>query len=96
MQVNALFWLAAVLAALYAVHRLALWMERRGWLYYRHTRGSSGSLGSAFLEVQALFEPGKRHVLEVVRDEDDEQDASGDPPADDTAPAQIRPAKSND
>lgn len=69
-------------------------MEERGWLYYRHKRGSSGSLGSAFLEVQALLEPGKRHVLEVVREEDEEQDPSGDPPDGPPAPPQIRPPKS--
>src|SRR5215218_4310886 len=72
--VRTLSWISAVIAALYALHRLALWMEGRGWLYYMHKRGSSGSLGSAFLEVHALMDPGKRHVLEVVRDEDDEQD----------------------
>jgi hypothetical protein len=27
-------WIAAGLAALFPLHRVALWMERRGWLYY--------------------------------------------------------------
>jgi hypothetical protein len=60
--------------------RLALWAERRGWMYYRHRKPSGSSLGSAFLEVQTLLEPGKRHVAEVQRQEATEQDEQGDPP----------------
>jgi hypothetical protein len=78
--VTLLPWIAGVLAALYALHRLALWMESRGWIYYRHKSGSSGSLGSAFLEAQALLEPANRHVLEVRRDEQAEADDPSGPP----------------
>jgi hypothetical protein len=42
--------------------------------------GTSGSLGNAFLEVHALLEPDRRHVLEIRRVEDGEDDESGDPP----------------
>ncbi len=74
---------AALLAAagLYALHRLALWAEARGWIYYTR-RGSSGALGNAFLEVQALFEPTRRHVLEERQRavEKEEEDEDGDPP----------------
>ena len=72
-------WSGLALAALYALHRLALWMESRGWIYYRHKRGSSGSLGSAFLEVQALLEPANRHVLEIRGDEQPEADDAAGP-----------------
>ena len=75
-----LAWTALALAAFYAIHRLALWMEERGWLYYRNKRGSSGSLGSAFLEVQALLEPSNRHVLEIRHDEPSEEDDAAGPP----------------
>jgi hypothetical protein len=67
--------------AIYGLHRLALWMEARGWLYYRKTRGRSGSLGAAFLEMQALLEPSKRHVLEIVKKDDSKQSDAGDPPS---------------
>jgi hypothetical protein len=56
-------------------------MEDRGWIYYRKKRGSSGTLGSAFLEVQSILEPGKRYVLEEKRKEDVDDEESGDPPA---------------
>jgi hypothetical protein len=36
--------------------------------------------GAAFLEVQSIFEPGNQHVIEAQRDEDSDDEASGDPP----------------
>jgi len=70
----------AVGAGLYALHRAAVWAERRGWIYYRERRGSSGSLGNALLEVHALLEPSKRHVVEERRRDVAEDEESGDPP----------------
>lgn len=72
--------LLAVAAVLFALHRLAAWMEDRGWIYYRRRRGSSGALGDAFLEVQSLVDPAQKAVLEARRQVDDEAAESGDPP----------------
>lgn len=67
---------AAVLLLVYGAHRLASWAESRGFIHYRKRRGSSGTLGSAFLELQTMIEPSKKIVLEErrreVRGEDDE------------------------
>lgn len=72
---------ATVALAVYALDRLALWMEERGWLYYRKTKRRTGAdLGNAFLEIQAMVDPGKKHVLEARREEKQEQSESGDPP----------------
>jgi len=79
-------WVIAIAVGLYVLHRLGLWMEERGWIYYWRKHGSSGSLSSAFLEVQALLEPSQRHVLEIKREDDDEQDESGDLPSPDALP----------
>ena len=70
--------LTVVAAALYALDRLGLYMERRGWVYYRKKRGSV-PLATAVLETQALFDPSKRYVLEAKKGEPDGA-ASGDPP----------------
>jgi hypothetical protein len=67
-------------AALYGLHLLAVWAERRGYIYYRERRGSSGALSSAVLEVQALLEPAKRHVLEEKKRDAVESEDSGGPP----------------
>jgi hypothetical protein len=72
---------ALAVVVLLALDRLALWAEARGWIYYRKTKGRTGAnLGDAFLEIQAMVEPSKRHVLEIKREEKSEQNDSGDPP----------------
>lgn len=74
------FWLIVIAAALYALHRLALWAESRGWIYYMKSRGYSTRAGSAMLEVQQLLEPSKKHVIEMKHDQRGVQDHQGDPP----------------
>lgn len=78
------FWLslAGVLIGLYALHRLAQWAERRGWIFYMKKKPSSTALGTAFLEIQQLAQPEKRHLLEATQEQKAEQDdagGSGDP-----------------
>lgn len=70
--------LMVLVAGACALDRLGLWMERRGWVYYRKKRGSV-PLGRAVLETQALMDPSKRYVLEATRTSPDEGQ-SGDPP----------------
>jgi hypothetical protein len=70
----------AVAAVLYGSHRLALWAEDRGWIYYLRRKPSSSSLGNAFLEVQSLVEPEKRQLVEARKAEEVEEDDQGDPP----------------
>ena len=66
--------------AVYLLNKLLLWMESRGWIYYRRHAPSSSSLGAAALEVQTLVDPSKRHVIEAKQSQKKEQDDSGDPP----------------
>lgn len=70
---------AAVLGLL-ALHMLALWAERRGWIYYKHRKASPGTMSGAFLELQSLLEPGRKYVIETRTEDAAESDASGDPP----------------
>ncbi len=60
--------------------RLLLAAERRGWIYYRKKKASPGTRASAALEMQALLEPDRRHVVDSVRNEESERDESGEPP----------------
>lgn len=73
-------WVVLVVVGTYLLHRVALRMEAKGWIYYQKKRGSSGALSSAALELQSMLEPSKRYVLEERRREDIEEPASGDPP----------------
>ncbi len=67
MNWSAAAWLAGVAVAVLGLHLGALWMERRGWIYYKHTRAGTSSASNAFMQVQAMFEPGAQHVVEERR-----------------------------
>jgi len=75
-----LLWVARAAVALYGLHRLALWAERRGWIYYREHRAPPGAAGPAMLEVTSLLDPAVEHVVGEARDARAraEQDESGE------------------
>ena len=60
-------WIAGGPAALYALHRVALWLERRGWLYYVNSREHFGGRGSLLVSVAAAVDPTVRHLIEAQR-----------------------------
>lgn len=76
-----ILYLVLAAAALYGLHRLALWMEDRGWIYWTKKRASSTSVGTAFLEIQKLLEPSKQHLVDVKNETREEDDDSGEPPS---------------
>ena len=62
-------WIVAAIAAppaLWGLHRLLLYMEFRGWIYYRG-RGGGNAAGNAMHELQALFQPGASQVREATQ-----------------------------
>jgi hypothetical protein len=75
-----LLWVALAASILFGLHRLALWAEGRGWIYYREHRAPAGAAGPAMLEVTSLLDPGVEHVVEEARDARAraEQDESGE------------------
>jgi len=78
--VGAFLTVTALLVLLYGLHRLALWAEDRGWIYYKRRKATTSALGSAFLEVQSLLEPEKQQLAEVQKAERVEEDDQGEPP----------------
>ena len=65
----------------FAVDRVLLWMEWRGWIDYRRThpgRISTGQIGPAFLAIESLFQAGARHSLEERQAVRTEREALGD------------------
>jgi hypothetical protein len=70
----------AFLVVVYGLHRVALWAENRGWIYYKRRKPTTFVLGSAFLEVQSLLEPEKKHLAEAQKAERIEEDDQGEPP----------------
>jgi hypothetical protein len=72
---------AAALLVLWGLHRLLLWAEGRGWIYYRKKRGSHGGLG-ATAEFLNMYYPSRKHIQEVARESEwkREEDDDGDRP----------------
>jgi hypothetical protein len=65
-------------AALYGLHRLALWLEARGHLYYKHKRPDGG--GGGFRAFQEFVDPPARNVWQVKeerRRQDEEDEGAG-------------------
>lgn len=74
-------WVLAGIMIFYLLDRLATWMESKGWLYWRKRGGAYSRLGNAFLEMQAMFEPGKKYVIEAKQEVKRKKADSGDPPS---------------
>lgn len=59
--------LAVVLVVALIVDRIALWAERKGWIYWRkHSANYGGGVSGAFGEIQTLLSPSYRHTAEEV------------------------------
>ena len=69
--------------ALYLFDKICLWLEYKGWLYYRNEKPKPGALGSALQELNAHLSPSTRHVVETkqnkARFKKSEADAPSDP-----------------
>jgi len=70
-------WACAAIAGLILLDQLFLWMEAKGWVYYRKVKrkGSAGDILTGF----GFTDPGTRHLEEarrehVLEDEDDGDD----------------------
>lgn len=69
----------AVLAGVYGLHRLCLYLEGRGYMYYLHKK-PEGSAGPVLLDLREIIQPSIRHVIELKDDKHVEYDRAGDDP----------------
>ena len=67
---------------LYGLHRLGLWMEEQGYIYYWHKK-PTGSAGGSFVALQRMIEPRAEYVIQVTRTEhkvgEEKPSGQGDP-----------------
>ena len=47
----------------YVLDKCGLWLEQKGWLYYRHQKPQKGIIGSALQELNAQLLPNHRHIV---------------------------------
>jgi hypothetical protein len=71
---------SGVLIAIYGAHRLALWAEERGWIYYRR-KDRPAPLPMGMLEE--IYQPSIEHMVvemsdEAIRADHDESGAERD------------------
>ena len=66
----------AVIAALAAVDQLFLWMERRGWIYWRHRKRDPR--GALLGPIDNVFNPAHEHVVEQQETEERLADIQGE------------------
>lgn len=59
--------LAAIAAAIYALHRLLVYCESQDWPYYRRKRPPSSGGGGVLTGFQQFVEPQVTHVQEEKR-----------------------------
>lgn len=65
--------------AVYGLHRLGLYLERCGWIYYWHKKPSGGC---GYNPLQEIYQPQIRHVIEVREQRlGEDRDDEGAPPA---------------
>lgn len=79
-MLKVIIWMGCGIAVLLLLDRLFLYMEGRGWIYYRKKKPSSSALSNACLEVQQLLEPSKKYVVQIKKDERRDQQEAGDLP----------------
>jgi hypothetical protein len=83
-------WVVGIGLGLFALDRFFLWMESRGWIYYRRTKAGRGASTYHLFEWNAAFDPTMRQVQEESVREERQEDEAGDPPGreeDDTGPS---------
>ena len=66
----------AVIAALTAVDQLFLWMERRGWIYWR--RRKPDPRGAVLGPIDNVFNPAHEHVTQQQETEERLADIQGE------------------
>ena len=64
------------IAALAAVDQLFLWMERRGWIYWR--RRKPDPRGAVLGPIDNVFNPAHEHVVEQQETEERLADIQGE------------------
>ena len=82
--------IAAVVIGLFLLDRLALWMEARGWIYWRKIKPKGGGGAAALTSFHQLIEPGVRDVIEERQEhriDADRPDAAGRAPRGDASNA---------
>jgi len=76
-------WILGLALGAFFLDRVLLWVESRGWIYYRRNKPGRGASTYHLFEWNAAFDPTMRQVQEERIKEDREEEESGAPPGPD-------------
>jgi hypothetical protein len=80
---EAALWLVGGGVGLFALDRLLLWVESRGWIYYRKSRPGRGASTYHLFQWSSILDPTVKEVLEERVREEREEEVPGAPPGPD-------------
>lgn len=70
-----------IIIALYLLDKLGLWLERKGWLYYRLEKPQGGVCGSVLQELNAILTQSDRHIIEMKQSQAKYKKSEADAPS---------------
>lgn len=74
-------WLKTIVVisiGVFILDRIGLWMENKGWVYWRKKKPTSNGAGNALQEFEAFLRPSVRYVLEEKQKDYKQRDDQGD------------------
>jgi hypothetical protein len=81
---HVVLWVFGALVGLFVLDRLLLWIESRGWIYYRRTKAGRGAATYHLLEWSSTLDPSMRQAQVEMVKEERREDESGAPPGSDS------------
>lgn len=79
---DTVLWILGLVVGLFLLDRLLLFVESRGWIYYRRTKAGRGASTYHLLQWTSVLDPTQQQVIELRIQEEKNEDEAGDPPAD--------------
>lgn len=67
---------------IYLVDKICLWLEGKGWLYYRHEKPRGGVIGNSLLELHAILNPATHHIIQMKENQVSHKRSEADAPSD--------------
>ena len=79
-----IFFITMVILAFFLLDRFALWAERKGWIYYRHSQGKgTAAVGNALLELHSMLDAEAGKARLEIKEEREMKRETDAPPFDD-------------
>ncbi|MGD2120478.1 MAG: hypothetical protein PVJ76_01980 [Gemmatimonadota bacterium] len=72
-------WVTGLAVGIFVLDRALLFLESRGWIYYRRSKAGRGASTYHLLEWTSVLDPSQRQVIELRVSEERQEDEAGSP-----------------